>query len=213
MLGLLVGQRGAAARAPVDDVFAAVDESFVVQLHEHFSHRAGEPFVHGEALPVPVARRAELLELVGDGRMVLFLPAPHFLDKRLPAQVVAGLFLLGELLLNNVLRGNAGMVGARHPQGLEALHAFETDENVLDRVVERVAHVKNAGHVGRRDHNRILRFGGILIGMEMPPLHPGGIPFVFDARRVVLLFHWARSPKPQGSPGKSALFGSGCAGK
>ncbi len=126
VLGLLVRQRGPAARAPVDDVFAPVDEPFVVKLHEHFAHRAGEPFVHGKALAVPVAGGAELLKLVGDGRMVLFFPLPHFLDKRLAAQVVAGLFLLCEFLLNDVLRGDAGMVGARHPQGLEARHALET---------------------------------------------------------------------------------------
>ena len=53
--------------------------------------------------------------------------------------------------LDHGLRGDAGVIGAGHPQGVVALHAPPADQHVLQRVVEGVAHVQGAGHVRRRD--------------------------------------------------------------
>ena len=56
-----------------------------------------------------------------------------------------------EPLLDHGLRGDAGVVGAGHPEGVVALHPPPADQDVLQRVVERVAQVQGAGHVRRRD--------------------------------------------------------------
>ena len=64
------------------------------------------------------------------------------------------------------------MVGAGHPERIEALHALHPNQDVLQRVVERVAQVQSAGHVGRRDHNRVRRATRIGLGMKMPRLLP-----------------------------------------
>ena len=45
------------------------------------------------------------------------------------------------------------MVGAGLPQHVLAAHALEAAQDVLQRVVERVAHVQGTGHVRRRDHD------------------------------------------------------------
>ena len=47
------------------------------------------------------------------------------------------------------------MVGAGLPEHVAAAHAVEADQRVLDRVVERVAHVQAAGDVGRRQHDAV----------------------------------------------------------
>src|SRR3989338_5386834 len=60
---LLIRERGLAARAPVDDVVAAVDQPLLVEPDEHLKDRLGEPFVHREARAAPVAGRAQPLEL------------------------------------------------------------------------------------------------------------------------------------------------------
>jgi hypothetical protein len=41
------------------------------------------------------------------------------------------------------------------PQGVAPHHAMVADQDILDRAVERVAHVQAAGHVGRRHHDGI----------------------------------------------------------
>ncbi len=63
----------------------------------------------------------------------------------------SGLLALGELALDHHLRGDAGVVGARLPQHVAALHAPIAAQHVLQRVVERMAHMQVAGDVGRRD--------------------------------------------------------------
>ena len=40
--GFQIADRGAALRAPVDDVPAAIDQAFFVEAHKHFGDRAGK---------------------------------------------------------------------------------------------------------------------------------------------------------------------------
>ena len=95
MLDLVVGQRRMAARAPVDDVIAFVDQPFLVQADKDLAYCLGQPLVHGEPLPVPVAGGTHPLQLIDDGAALFFLPGPDPLDEFLPAEVVAGQFLGG----------------------------------------------------------------------------------------------------------------------
>ena len=61
----------------------------------------------------------------------------------LAAQVAAARLLpFHQLALDHHLRGDAGMVGARLPEHVLAAHALEAAQNVLQRVVERVAHMQ-----------------------------------------------------------------------
>jgi hypothetical protein len=81
------------------------------------------------------------------------LPDP--LDEGVAAEVVAGLALGLQLALDDHLRGDAGVVRARLPQGVARRHAVVADQRVHDGVVEAVAHVQAAGHVRRRDHDAV----------------------------------------------------------
>ena len=62
-LDLEIGDCGLKLRVPVDQAAVAVDQALVVERDEHFPHRAGQAFVHGEALAWPVERGAEPAEL------------------------------------------------------------------------------------------------------------------------------------------------------
>ena len=46
-----------------------------------------------------------------------------------------------------------GMVGAGLPQHIAPAHPLEADQDILDGIVERMAHVERARHVGRWDHD------------------------------------------------------------
>ena len=80
-----------AARAPVHDVCAAIDQSLLVQADEGLAHRDREPLVHGEVFALPVNRRAQPLHLVENGAAVVPPPLPHALDECLAAQLLAAL--------------------------------------------------------------------------------------------------------------------------
>ena len=107
VVDLDVGQRGEAARAPVDDPLGAVDQPVVVQPLEDRLDGPGQPLVHGEPLTGPVHGVAEAAHLGQDPAAVLALPLPDPLDERLAAEVVPGQALLGQLALHDVLGGDA----------------------------------------------------------------------------------------------------------
>ena len=76
-----------------------------------------------------------------------------------------------QLALDHDLRGNAGMVGARNPGGVETRHAVVTRQAVHDGLVERVPHVQRAGHVGRwqLDAEVVATRGSVQTGLARAP--------------------------------------------
>ncbi len=153
VLDFVVCERRAAPRTPVDDVVSLVDETLVVKLREHLRDGARAALVEREALTLPVCRVAEHALLVDNRPAILLLPLPDALEELLAPEVLAALPLLLERLLYDVLRRDARVVGAGEPQRVPALHAAPPDQDVLDRLVERMAHVQYARHVRRRDYD------------------------------------------------------------
>ncbi|MDT4793166.1 hypothetical protein FQZ97_256800 [compost metagenome] len=187
VLHFQVGNGGVEPGVPVHQALAAVDQAVLVQTHEGFLHRFGQAVVHGEALARPVHGGAEAADLPGDGAAGLVLPLPDLLQELLAAQVVTGDALGGQLALHHHLGGDAGVVGARLPQGVAALHAAVADQRVHDGVVEAVTHVQAAGDVRRRNHDGV-RLAGTLRG-EIVLFLPQGVPVGFDGVGLVGLVH------------------------
>ena len=87
-------------------------------------------------------------------------------DQFFAAEVVASLLFLGEdSSFHHRLRGDAGVIGAGHPLGVESLHPPPADQHVLQRIVEGVPHVQCTRHVRRRndDGEWLVRFGSGLL--------------------------------------------------
>ena len=62
---------------------------------------------------------------------------------------------LRELFHNFGFGSNRSMVGAGNPAGIFPLHACTAHKNILNGIVQHVAHVQHASHVWRRYHHRI----------------------------------------------------------
>ena len=80
--------------------------------------------------------------------------------------------------------GDGGVVGAGNPAGIFTLHARAAHEDVLNRLVEHMAHMEHARDVGRRNHDGI-RLAAIRFGMKQAVLHPVVIPFVLHLGGIV----------------------------
>ena len=150
-----VGNGGVQYRIPVHQALAAVDQTFFVQTDENFPNGFGQPFVHGETFTAPVQRGAHAAQLAGDVVAGFRFPLPDLFDKRFPAEVVAGLAFGVEASFHHHLGGDAGVVGARLPEGALAFHAVVADQRIHDGVLERVSHVQAARDVGGRDHDAV----------------------------------------------------------
>ena len=177
---LEVADRRQAARAPVDQRLAAVDEPRVPQALEGDAHCPGGALVHGEALAAPVGRCAEAAVLRADDVPRLAHEVPHALQVPLATERGPGLPVLGDDPVEHELGADAGVIDARQPERIVAAHPVVADECVLHRGRQRVADVQRTGHVRRRlDHDEALSAGRRLV---RGPECVGGQPALVDRR-------------------------------
>ena len=169
LLDLEVGDGGEQLRVPIDEALVLVDEAGAVEFDEHLGNGTNHLIVwrtrlpHGEALARPVAGGAEPLQLIDDQPARLDLPLPDAAHELVAAQVApVRLLAFHQLPLDHHLGGDAGVIGAGLPQHVAAAHALEADEDVLQRVVERVTHMQRAGHVRRRDDDGVRPRAGAI---------------------------------------------------
>ena len=167
IFNLVVCERSLRHRVPVHQTLTTINETVLEQTEEGFAHGLGPRGVHREGGAVEVAGAAHRLELAEDRLLVLVLPALD-LCHELVARVVGPPLALGllEALFDDRLRGDAGVVGAGNPHGVLPLHPRPADEDVLDRVVERVPQVQRRRHVRRRDHDAERLAGVGRLGVE-----------------------------------------------
>ena len=190
---LEIGQGRLVERAPVDDPVVAVDPAPLVEVDEEPHHRADVTLVHREPLPPVVHRGAERAQLLEDRPSRLFEPRPRALDERLAPEVLARLPLCGELLLDHVLGRDAGVVVPGLEERVEAAHPVPADQDVLDRAVERMPEMELAGHVRRREADRVGGARIVGLGVVEALVLPGPLPTLLDAVRVVERLHRAQS--------------------
>ena len=205
LLDFFIRERGEAAGAPVDDVLPAIDQPFLEQGDEDHPHGAREIGIEGVVGAVPVAAAADGPQLLEDDRAGLghILADPCL--EGLPAQIESGLPLTGQQLFDHVLGRDAGVVGAGKPEGIPAPHPLKSHHDVLDGVVEPMAHVQLGGDVGRGHHHDVGagRSAGTGIGTgpeEVAPL-PAGVEILLQAPRIVL---WGKRPVGHAERGVSS---------
>jgi hypothetical protein len=97
-----------------------VDQAFFVEADEGLPHGPGQSRVHREALAGPVAGGAQALELADDVSARFLFPLPGHLEECLAADVLPRLALFGQLALEDDVDGDAGVIGAGHPEGVIA---------------------------------------------------------------------------------------------
>ncbi len=180
---LKVGNRGLQARVPIHQPLVAVDEALVEEIDEHLQDGAAEAFVHREAFIGPIHRTAEAAELARDLPTRFLFPFPHLGNEVFARKIGALLSGRVKLTLHHHLRRNARMVSANDPQGILALQTRMANEDVLQRVVERVADMEVARHIWRRINDRIGRRVGT-VWAKSAAFFPMGVPFGFNCGRI-----------------------------
>ena len=185
VLDLGVREGRLADRAPVDDPLAAVDISLLIEVQEDRLNRLRASLVHCKALALPVAARSELPKLLRDRSAVLLLPVPDLLQELLAADLA----LVDTLILQRVrhahLGRDRGVVGPGNPQRLVSLHPSPADQDILQGLVEGVAHVQLPCNIGRRNHDRERLLVRLHVSVERSGLLPFLIPFLFNTARII----------------------------
>ena len=176
---LQVAHGGLQHWVPVHQALAPVDQALLVQAHEGFGHGLGQLGVHREVFAAPVHTGTHAAHLAGDDAAAFLFPFPHLGDEiftrlgRSRPHVVAADFLRFQLALHHDLRRDAGVIHAGNPRGVVAHHAVVARQAVHDGLVERVAHVQCARHIGGWQLNRE---GGLArLGLTCSPMPRHGV--------------------------------------
>jgi hypothetical protein len=139
-------------------------------------------FVHGEDFSFPVQAGTDSSQLVLNTISMGFFELPNLFNELFSAQIVSGFTLIfHELLFNNCLGSDTGMIRSRQVKSFKALHSFSSNDGILNGNSERMADVKVSSDVGRgKGDSESFGVGSLIIGMEelvgVPPL----IPVLFD---------------------------------
>ena len=124
---------------------------------------------------------------MGNRRTGLLLPCPDALDELVTAQLEARCSLRFELIFDDDLGRDSGVIGSDLPQGIVALHAVIADQHVHQRVLKCVPHVQRSGYVGRRQLNAERRRAVFHRRLEETARFPERVPLRLDAGRFKTL--------------------------
>ncbi len=179
MLHLNIRKRRVAARAPIGNAGPLINQSFFIKAHKDLADRAGTAFIHRETLALPIAGRTQRTQLRHNAIAKLFLPLPDPFQKLLPAKIIAAFSFGAQRLFHFRLRCYAGMIAARHPQGVISLHAPPADQNILQSIIHCMSHMQLSSNIRRRNHNAVRLLVWLCLRMKQSVLLPIRIPFFF----------------------------------
>ena len=185
VLHLCIRDGGLTHRAPVDDPGTFVNVSLFVQTDKYLQNRLRAALIHGKTLSVPVAGAAQLFQLVDDGSAVFLFPLPRPFQETLSAQLPLVNTFLTKLIRHLDLRGDGCVVRAGNPQGIVSLHPFITDQNILQRLIQRMPHVELSGHVWRRNHDSKRFSAPVRFRMKIFSSHPFGVGTFLNGNRII----------------------------
>src|SRR5574344_1403985 len=95
-----------------------------------------------------------MLQLIDNAVAILLLPGPYALQELFAAQIITSLTLFFfNYLFYLDLGSKASMVIAGHPQSVVAHHTMPTNQNILQSIVQGMAHVQLASDIRRRNNN------------------------------------------------------------
>ena len=93
--------------------------------------------------------------------------------------------VLGQFAFHHILGGDTGVVRARHPEHVVTPQPPVTAQRILQGDIQGMAHVKNAGYIGRGNHDRIGGRRIFFLGRKRPVVFPVLVPFPFHFVRFV----------------------------
>jgi hypothetical protein len=192
VLHFVIRNGRAAGGAPVDQIFAFVDEASLVEADEDLANRPGKPLVQGKALPGPIDAGAYLGQLPEDYRLVFLRHLPGLLDEGFPADIPLILAFLAKLLFDHILGRYSRMVGSGQPKGRAPGHASIAYLYILKAIIERMTKVEHAGYIGRRDYDSEGMLAFVIRRLKAAFALPHAVYSIFETLRIVGLGQFDR---------------------
>ncbi len=164
-----------------------------MKADEGFNHRFTAPGIEREALPLPVHGIPKPAQLADDAATAFGFPGPAALEEAITAQLLLAAALRLELLFQDRLHGDRGVIRPRQAEHVFPLQPLKAHDRVDQSRVEGMAHVQAAGHIRRWDHHREGLPGGVRGGVKGTGALPPQLPARLRGLGVVGLGQFAHS--------------------
>ena len=187
MLYLKVSQCCVAPGAPVNDVITPVNQLFIIETHKDFPYGPGKALIHGKPLSTPVTGTSQPFQLGDNHATEFFPPLPDQFNKSFPTNLVTISSPRGKVFFHHILGSYTRVVRAGLPQDTIPFHPFVSAQNILEGIIEGMAHVQASGYIWRGNDDRkggFIRFGTRLKEMIFLPVI---IPLLLHLLRFVSL--------------------------
>ena len=122
---------------------------------------------------------------MNNGASGLFTPCPHRINKILTTKLLPASTFACKFFFHHILSGDPGMISAGHPENIVAFQSVIPTEDILERHIQRMSHVKNTGDIGRGNNNRITGTGIAFICSKQLMFFPESIPAFFNILRFI----------------------------
>ncbi len=149
----VVADGGLELGIPVHDAVTTVNELITVHFDEYFVYAAVEDRVHRVPLARPVAGRAHFANLAPDGALAHLDEGFDFIDERFAAELrarILHLLLLLQLLDDETLCRDRGVIGPGNPKDFLPAHSLKPDEDILQREHHRMSKMQLPRRIRRR---------------------------------------------------------------
>ena len=93
------------------------------------------------------------------------------------------------------------MISAGYPAGVFSLHPGPSDEDILNRIIQAMAHVQHPGNIGRWNHNSI-RFPVIGFAVKVSFAQPVLVPMLLGLLVLKIFAQFFHGKSCWGSPAK-----------
>ena len=188
-----IGERRLRNRIPVDQPRAAVNQTLAIQRDEHFDDRSRKRRIHRKTVARPVRSETEFAERFVNRVAVLLAPTPRACDERAAPESVAREPFLREFAHENGFGRDRGVILARQPIRVLALHAMKARQDIHRRVGRAMPEMRAPRDVRRRHRNDERRPRRVRLLVEDARGEPGLVDAGLDLAGFVRFRECARS--------------------
>src|SRR3989344_3283326 len=175
-------------RAIVNEPKISVNQPFMMHLFKCFINKFYNVRIKCIFLSRPIKRKSKFAKLVLNPSTMLFHIFPNHFVKRTLVKIQSGFSYLFQFFLKYKLCFNPCMICSRKPKNTVPFHPMISNKNVFHSK-HRVAEMKRAISIGRRQNYRIRLSLGINFRFKIPFSLPLFIDFLLNVFVIINFIH------------------------
>src|SRR5690625_2526012 len=176
---LFITYCGLRLRVPVYHPVSAIYQPLFIAPDKTINNSFVQILFQSKPCSLPVAGSPQFLKLIEYDSTKLVRPLTDLFKKHFPSQFIFFISFLTQSLHHLRFSSDRCVICTWYPARVVALHPCTAYKDILDCIVQHMAHMQDPGYIGRGDDNGegLTR---IRFRLEVVMFFPIFVPFVFD---------------------------------